>query len=369
MPSADPVSPARDVLPGLFDLPGCPACRHVTDASDSYLTALALGGHRDAEILTKLAAARGLCALHTRGLFAHPAAVARLCVVYRHVVDAALADIAARPMACPPCEQAAIAADGFFRHLLDEATRGDRRTYKGHGGLCVPHLRQAAVARRGADILWLVRFMIVRLTAPVPPGLDVLVGRISDPLQIRPSCVVCAAAAEAARSDRGGEANECLCAQHLRDEVDAAGRTVPDVLARQASLHASRLAQVVDGRSRNLGNYLSVRARRALADPQCPVCRRVDMACAHAVSRVAAALGEPAPGSIDELTLCLRHARDVHAVDHDAGRLADAVVLAMGQRVRDELTAAAEMTAVLRAAAFLDGSAFASPAEVPLRCA
>jgi hypothetical protein len=382
--SAEPVSPVPPVVLfgspyGLFDVPGCPACRYVAEASEQYLAWLALDGYRNADVLARLTASLGMCAAHTRRILALPGASAGLAAGYRQVIEAALGDCGAASATCPACDHDAIAADRLFGYLLGEATRGDRRTYKQHGGLCVPHLRGAAVARRGADILWLIRFMIVRLTAP-SPSLEVLAGHADEtgqPVRPGPShqnpamCVVCAAGAEAARAELEDMADECLCAQHLRDALTAGCRPA-ELLTEQAALHAARLAQVVDGRARSLGNYLSVRARRALADPDCPVCRGFDAACARTVARVAGALREPWSASSARPSLCLRHAGDVSAVDPHAGRIAHAYVCESGQQLLGELTAAGErgaaerltgsiaplMTAVRRAAVFLDGSTF-----------
>jgi hypothetical protein len=385
--SAQPVSPAPAVLPfgpllGLFDQPGCPACRHLAEATEEYLTWLALEGCRGADVLSRLCASRGLCPAHSRGLLTETGAIPWIVLAYRDAIEAAVADVAARPAPCPACEHASSAADRLFGYLLGDATRGDRRTYKQHGGLCLPHLRLAAVARRGADILWLVRFMIVRLTAP-SPSLDLLAGHAGAATPLAPPdpsgedlamCAVCAAAAEAARSERDGTAADCLCPLHLRSMVMAAGSRATDVLAGQAALHAARLSQVVDGRARSLGNYLSVRARRALADPDCPVCRRSVAASMQAIAHVVGALRQSASASPASLDLCLRHARDLSAVDQDAGRIAQAHLSHRGRRLLRQLTAVAEievaghrtgsgqsaMTAVRRAAVFLDGSAFAA---------
>ena len=391
MSSAQRVSPVPPVLPfgsafGLFDHPGCPACRHLAEATEEYLRWLALEGCRDVGVLNRLSASRGLCPAHTRGLLAEPGAIPGLVLAYRYVVGAAVGDIAARPTACPGCEHAACAADWLFGYLLGEATRGDRRTYKQHGGLCVPHLRRAAVARRGADILWLVRFMIARLTAP-SPSLDLLAGQAgaatllasSSPTGEDPAiCAVCAAEAEAARSERDSAAGDCLCPQHLHDAVTAAGSEAPDLLAEQAALHAARLGQVVDGRASSLGNYLSVRALRALADPDCPVCRCSAAASARAIADVVSALRRSRSASSAPVDLCLRHVCDVNDVDQDAGCIARAHLSRRGQRVLGQLTAVAEMdvaghrtgsvasasTALRRAAAYLDGSAFGTGSAV-----
>jgi hypothetical protein len=386
VPEASPVSAVR-----LFDLPGCPACRHVAQATQAYLAWLALDGYRDDTVLSQLSASPGLCAAHTCRLLAQPGAAARLTTVYRHVIEAAVGDVAPWPGACPACEHAASAVDQMFGYLLGEATRGDRRTYKQHGGLCLPHLRGAAVARRGADTLWLVRFMIVRLTVEAP-SLDVLAGFVieagllpfpgqsgNDPAM----CVVCAAGVEAARSDGDDPAKECLCPRHLCDVVLAAHRGAADMLAQQAALHTARLGRVVDGRSRSLGNYLSVRARRALTDTGCPVCRRSEAARTDAIADVAGALRQPRAAVPAQLALCLRHARDVHAVDQHAGRNALAYLSDRGQQVVAELVAAADndvaghlsrsgalaMTAVRRAAVFLDGSALCPGAAATPRAA
>jgi hypothetical protein len=377
--STVPAVPSGSSL-GLFDLPGCPACRYLAGASAAYLRWLALSGCRDADVLSQLNASRGLCPSHTRGLLAEPGAALRLVVAYSHVIEAAVGDVAARPVACPACEHASLAADRLFGYLLGEATRGDRRTYKKHGGLCVPHLRRAAVARRGADILWLVRFMIVRLTAP-SPGLDLLAGDAWAATGVAPSgpsaedpamCAVCAARAEATRLEQDGVAGDCLCPQHLHDAVMAAGSGATDLLTEQAALHAARLGQVVDGRARTLGNYLSVRARRALAEPDCPVCRNSATAVTEAIAGVVSALAQPRTASSARLDLCLRHAHDVNAADQHAGRIANAHLSHRGQRLLGELKAVAEtdvaghlpgsvasaMAAARRAAVFLDGSAF-----------
>jgi hypothetical protein len=386
--SAEPVPEVPPVTaPRLFDVPGCPVCRRVTQATQEYLAWLALDGYRDADILNRLSASGGLCATHTRRLLAQPGAATRLIAVYRHVVEAAVGDVAGGPAACPACEHAAGAADQMFGYLLGEATRGDRRTYKQHGGLCLPHLRGAAVARRGADVLWLVRFMIVRLTAE-SPSLDVLAGYASAVRQLVPSlptedaaiCLVCAAGATAACSERDGAAEEWLCPQHLRDKVITGGKAAQDLLAAQAALHAARLTQVVDGRARSLGNYLSVRARRALADPACRVCRSSETACATKIADLARTLRLPGATSSAPLVLCLRHVREVHAVDQHAGRTARARLSDRGQQILAQLMAAAgndvaghlsasgtsATAAVRQAAAFLDGSAFGVGAPVTL---
>lgn len=388
MSSAQPVSPVPPVLPvssapGLFDLPGCPACRHLAVATEEYLQWLALEGCRDADVLSRLTASRGLCPAHTGGLLAEPGAVPALIPAYRHVIEAAVGDVAARPAVCPACEHASSAADRLFGYLLDEATRGDRRTYKQHGGLCVPHLRRVAVARRGADILWLVRFMIVRLTAS-PASLDMMADHAGAATPLAPlgpsgadpaMCAVCAAGAAGAAvamSHRDGAAARCLCPPHLRGAVMAAGGDAADLLAEQAALHAARLGQVVDGRARSLGNYLSVRARRALADPDCPVCRGSEAARTQAIADVVSALRQSGSASAAPVDLCLRHARDVGDVNQDADRSMTAYLSDRGQRILGELKAVAQIdaagrfagsvgsatTALRRAALYLDGSAF-----------
>jgi len=372
-----PESLSLDSAHALFDQPGCPACRHASAAIESYLEWLAGAGHRDAATLNRLSESRGMCAAHTRRLLARPGTAARLRTLYGHVIDAALQDIQARPAGCPACEHAGIAGDRLLGFLIDEATRGDRRTYKEHGGLCLPHLRRAAVCRRGADILWLVRFMVARLTEP-SPGMDLLTGH-GEPVPAGgdlAECVVCGAAAEAERAERSRRntaGGDCLCPQHLREvaRVRVAGDEAADLLTRQAALHAARLTRVLDGRSRRLGNYLSVRAREALSDPDCPVCLSRETAAEREISRVAMALSECCPTSSARLELCFRHARDVHAVDQQAGATADAQLRIRGRQILAKMRPDCEhdagvqmaaslgqsATAVRRAAGFLDGSA------------
>jgi hypothetical protein len=360
--SAIPVSPVPERASlgsgrGLFDQLGCPACRYVAEATDAYLDWFAQAEWRD--MLSRLSDSRGMCVAHTGRLLARSGAGARLRVVYQHVIEAALEDIAASPASCPACEHARTAADRLLGFLLDEATPGDRRTYKEHGGLCLPHLRRAAVCRRGADILWLVRFMIVRLTVAAP-GLDVLIGSAEDTSagEDQLECLVCVVGAEATRSQRDREVRQCLCIRHVRVAAMTAEAGMAGVVAGQAALHAARLERVLGGRSRRLGNYLSVRAREALADPDCPVCRGREAVSEQEVSRVAEALRDRDSASSAELALCFRHARDLLRVDEQAGRVVEAYVRACGRQLIGQLKAPDDdAAAVRRVVAFLDASA------------
>ena len=353
LPSAAPVPRSPSVLllgsaAGLLTAPGCPACRYAAESSEAYLTWFALEGHGDAQMLGRLCASRGMCGRHTRRLWTQPGAASRLTAVYKYVVAAAMEDPGAVPASCPACEQEAAAEDRVLGILLEEVE--DRRQYKLHGGLCLPHLRRAARLNRKRDVRWLVRFMIERLSEP-GPGLDLIAGwpdpdadsraalRADLPLRLPVSgawtCSVCWAAADRERlrlSDPSLACGprpaalpaECLCARHLRDAV-LADRGAAAMLAWQAARHADRLAQVIDGQRQRLGIshrwWPSSRARRALAYPDCPICRDSEEAVSDEIDRRRTALRDGGRDPLTGLAMCARHVSRLHAVDELAGRL------------------------------------------------
>jgi hypothetical protein len=415
MPSAAPVpgSPAMMLLgsaTGLLDRPGCPACRYVAEAAEGYLARFALDGHHDAGVLTRLCAARGMCPPHTRRLLSQPGAAGRLTAIYRYVVEAAMAGFGRPGARCPACEHDDAAADRVLGVLSDEALGCDRQAYEQHGGLCLPHLRRAAVTGASPNLTWLVRFMIARLDAA--PGLDaaavlaVLAGgpdrdaeaRLALRLALpgRPdagrgrTCQVCWAAADAERGQLAAgiaagrwlaprSAADCLCTGHLRDVAvstdGAAGRAAGRLPAAQARLQAARLAEALDGRARRPGlsiRFRSARARDALAQPDCAVCAGRDSAGRREISRVLDVLRGLPPGAPAAITICLRHAHALYGQDQQAGRLAQATLGGPASELQRELADAfanatwqrrgqptgPEMTAWRRAAAFLDGAVF-----------
>ncbi len=394
MPSAAPVPRSPSVLllgsaAGLLTTPGCPACRYTSESSETYLTWFALEGHSDPDVLQVLRKSRGMCARHTRRLLAQPGADARLTAVYKYVVAAAVADLGPQRAGCPACAQEAAAADRVLDILLEEFTSATKTEYKLHGGLCLPHLRRAARRTRHHEVRWLLRFMIARLSAP-EPDLDLMAGwpdgdadtraRMraalppSYPATAPDTCSVCWSSADfermhlnAVSSGRSAAAPDLLCGPHLRDAADAFG-----LLAQQAEGQAIRLARALDGQPRLLGiapGWLSAAARRALADPDCPVCRGSGQAAADELGRVRAWLRRAArpPATVP---LCARHATWLHGIDAQAGRLAAGALGDHAARLATELDTAfrmrtwahrndsrgPEMNAWRRAAVFLDGS-------------
>jgi hypothetical protein len=399
MPGAVPLPRSPSVLllgdaAGLLTAPGCPACRYTAESSDTYLSWFALEGHGDPDVLQGLGASRGMCARHTRRLIGQPGAASRLTAVYRYVVAAVTRDPGADPAGCPACDQEAAAEDRVLGTLLDDLAGGDRSEYKTHGGLCLPHLRRTARRARNLDVRWMIRFMIARLCS-AEPGPDVLAGaadpdahfraglrgaaRSAPPAGACPACWAAAARerallAEARASGTGGRgtlAAAGLCRQHLRDAASGV------LLAWQADVAAGRLAAVLDGKPRLLGiapGWLSARARRALADPDCAVCTGSERAAADELRLVSSAPRDgatrqhrPQPSSAQ---LCTRHVARLRAVDAAAGRravtelaerarhLVSQLDADFGTRIRESRVSGAGpgVTAWRRAAVFLDGS-------------
>jgi hypothetical protein len=401
LPSAAPVPRSPSLLllgsaTGLLIAPGCPACRYAAESSEAYLTWFAVEGHGDAQMLRQMCSSRGMCGRHTRRLLSQPGAAGRLTAVYKYVVSAAIADPSAAPASCPACDQEVAAEDRVLGILLEEVP--DRMQYKLHGGLCLPHLRRAGRLNRKRDVRWLIRFMIKQLSEPAP-SLDLIAGqpdqdadsraafRADLPLR-RPvsgpwTCAACWAVADAERvrladASASGESQpgtfpaDCMCPLHLRD----VGGGAIGMLAREAARHADRLAQTLDGQRQRLGIapgwWLSSRARRALADPDCPVCRGSQQASAGEIDRQRIALRDAERHPQSVLPLCVRHLSRLHAADPLAGQLAASALRGYaGQLLGDLDTAFAmrtwahrndarglEMTAWRRAAVFLDGSVF-----------
>jgi hypothetical protein len=402
VPSATPVprGPSTLLLGSAADLltrAGCPVCRYAAESAEAYLAWFALEGHHDTDVLSRVVAARGMCPSHTRRLLTQPGASSRLAAVFRYVIEAAMRDPFARPAPCPACEHDAAAEDRVLEALLDQVEGGDRQAYKRHGGLCLPHLRRAANVHRKVDLRWLTRFMIFRL-GDQAPDIELIAG-LGDPdagarallrnvLETqRPgagsaTCSACWAAANAERSaiaesmraSRGAAARpeECLCTTHLRD-CALLGAADPEFLACQAECQAARLHAVVVTKPRLLGisaSWLSTRARRALGDPDCRVCRSRDEAAMEEIAQIGAAVRAIEPSTRVQLTVCVQHARRLHDLDAAVGRMVWKSVATEGDQLLRELEAAfaketwahrgeargAEMTAWRRAATFLDGA-------------
>ena len=392
MSGATPVPRGPSVLllgssAGLLSVHGCPACWYVAESSEMYLTWFAVEGHADPDALHRLRASRGMCARHTRCLLAQPGAAARLTAVYRYVVAEAARDVGADAAGCPACDQETRAEDRTLSTLMDEFTAESRGQYRQHGGLCLPHLRRAARRYRSQDLRWLIGCMIRRLRAP-DPGLDLLAGgpdpdagtraalRARLPAGTAATCQVCWAAAHAERArlediwqtrsrGPGIPPPVCLCSTHLRDAAPAGS-----LLAWQAEREAQRLATVLDSRPRLLGiapGWMSPRARRALADPDCAVCRAAGEAAVASIAGIPAMLRN-ASGTPQRPLLCTRHASRLQAADAEAGRVVLGTLSEYAHGLLAELDAAfgrhrqrdgaggAELSAWRRAAVFLDGS-------------
>ncbi|HXW47531.1 MAG TPA: hypothetical protein VEL03_22235 [Streptosporangiaceae bacterium] len=400
MPSAAPIPRGPSVLllgspAGLLGRPGCPACWYTAETGDAYLSWFALEGHGDADMITRVCASRGMCASHTRRLLDQPGAAARLTAVYRYVVRAAIGDLGAEPAPCPACEQLSAARDRVLGLLLEGLCEADRRAYEQHGGLCLPHLRRAVLTAAHGDVRWLVRFMASRLS-DARPGMDVLAGGPDPDAQARAghrgalarrlspgqpwTCSVCWAAAswertslaDLAAASPASAARDVLCSMHLRDLVLLAP-AADDLLGCHAAAQRERLGQVLDGKPRLLGiapGWLSVRARRVLAEPDCAVCHGMRTAAGRATGQIAAGRSELMPAAF---RLCVRHIRGLRAVDPVARHLASEAAREYGAALLTELDEAvgkrtqaptvggsghARGNAWRQAAAFLDGAVF-----------
>ena len=412
MPAATPVPRGPSVLTlysaeDLLTAPGCPVCRYAGETSDRYLGWFALQAHAETGTITRLCAALGMCARHTRGLMSQPGAATRLTAVYRYVLVAArdrLAGHAAPLAACPACEHDGSAAnralDTLLEGLADPSVKDRCRQL---GGLCIPHLRAAAARGHRRVVTWLAETMTLTVSAR-PPGAEWLAGMDRDAV-VRavlrqalaaaaiPGSDMCTACLAAAHSERDrlaqlpglatrGNAQDAallLCAGHLADAAVAAGpgASTRALLAWQAEcLFASFSGPSRGGRSGNPAAWLRGARRRADSAGACAVCRDRDDAARRALDDVRSGTRTAPERADGQVTLCVRHLLSLRAADPRAGQVTARRSVDHADLLIAELTAAfrkgtwahraetrgTEMTAWRRAAAFLDGGVFCGSA-------
>jgi hypothetical protein len=406
VPSASPLprSPSVLVLGHADELltgRGCPVCRYVSEASEHYLTWFALEAHADAVMLAGLTASLGMCPRHTRRLIGQPGAATRLTAVYLYVIRASAKALTARgwrPRGCPACQHDTAAADRALDILLyGVGAAGFRERYQEAGGLCIPHVRAAAVRCRRPGQAWLAQVALIRLDAR-PASAALLAGDLDQDADTRTrmraalpppgaaaagSCAICRAAAHVERARLEQAAHQdilgaqpspelCLCAVHLQDAVITAGRAAQALLAWQAGCQAAGLARLASASPRRGGlTWRGAWRRRPPAGMNCPVCRDYHDATRgeleHQVTGRASGDADHA-----ESRLCVRHVLRLQAADAGACPAMTTAAVNRAGALGAELAEAfrkdtwghrreargAEMTAWLRAAAFVDGAVF-----------
>ena len=408
MPSAAPIPRGPTVLTlytaaDLLTGPGCPVCRYADEAGDRYLAWFALEGHADAVTITRLCASLGMCPRHTRGLMSQPGAARRLTAVYRYVVEAArdrLSGRAASIGTCPACEHDHGAAGRALDTLLDGLTDGSvRERCRELGGLCIPHLRTAAVRGDRRSVAWLSHTMTAAVsTWPARPGWLAGTDHDADARAVLrraaaaitpPGPDTCAACLEAARSENdhlaqilrtGGrdqpDRRLLLCVAHLNDAVAAAGqRDVLALLAWQAGCLAVAVSRRPASSARRMlrdpASWILPR-RRADGSDGCPVCLAGQDAAQRVVDDLRASLRASHPAPYCRAPLCVRHLLGLRALDPWAGHVTARGAMERAEMLIAELNEAfgkstwarrheirgPEMTAWRRAAAFLDGDVF-----------
>jgi hypothetical protein len=406
MPAAAPVPRGPTVLTlgtaaDLLTRPGCPVCRYTAEAGDRYLAWFALEGHADTVTITRLCSSLGMCARHTRALMSQPGAARRLTAVHRYLVRAArdrLAGRPARPADCPACEHddgaAGRSLDVLLEGLADDLVR---ERYRELGGLCVPHLRAASARGDRQALTWLAHTMTAAVSArPADTGwlaggdhdADTrLVLRSALPAAAVPGSGACAACLAAGRSEHdclawiagGGcgrpDARLLLCGDHLSDLIVLAGQPgAASLLAWQANSLAAALTRPASPLGRKPGGpagWLRSWRRGPGPDP-CPVCLASGAAAQRAVDDLRGWLRAAHPAPNRRLPLCVRHLLGLIAADPWAGHVAAPGAIERADMLIAELDTAfskgtwmhrheatgPEMTAWLRAGAFLDAGLF-----------
>jgi len=409
VPAATPLPgrPSALVLGSVEDLlgqPGCAVCRHAAQASDRYLAWFALESHADPVTIARLRASLGMCPGHTRAVMRQPGAPIRLTAVFRYFMQSARACLGSRPATlrpCPACEHDRAAADRAMSIVLDGMTEirlQDRDP--GLGGLCLPHLRDAAAQarRRGHRRLLLA---LAAGAAGATPSMDMLAGAPDHDADERArlrallppgteipagSCPACLAAARAEARRLARDADDsgdqpadggrgaCLCAVHLRDVAAIRPDLAPAMLAAQSGFAADAASRLLSARpwpgSRNSRGR---RARhRLLPGAQaCSVCAAAESAARQALGRCQV-IASTTPPPATAACLCVRHVLAVRAASQAAGAVASAAATARADVLIEQLAEAfrkntwahrheprgPEMAAWQRAAVFLDGRVF-----------
>jgi hypothetical protein len=400
-PSVLTLYSAADLLTG----PGCPVCRYAAEASDRYLGWFALEGHAQPETITRLCASLGMCARHTRALMGQPGAAIRLTAVYRYIMTAARDRLAGRVTtlaACPACEHDGAACcralDTLLEGLADGEAMGRCREL---GGLCIPHLGEAAAQRQRTVVTWLTETMRETVAArPARP--EWLAGTDHDaevravlrqalPATGMPGSGACSACLAAAQSERdslaqlpgltGASAGDpdpglALCAGHLADAAAAAyGGGLRALLAWQAGCLVSAARprpRPARRATRNPAAWLRTARRRPGHSRECVVCRARSDAAQRALDDLRGDLRASPQASHRPAALCVRHLLILRAADPWAGQATADGAVGRADLLIGELAEAFQLStwarrhgapgpesaAWRRAAAFLDGGVF-----------
>ena len=414
MPSATPLprGPSHLTLFGAEDLlspDGCPVCRYVAEAGDRFLGWLALEGHAEAGMITRLCRSLGFCPVHTRGLLGQPGAEGRMTAVYTYLLRAAggyLAEGTSPPAPCLACTRDAEAAERALDTLLTGLREQDLRDrYLAARGLCLPHLRDA-IPRSGRRLAaWLAGDMLSRLSVG-PPRLTVLAGEPDADADLRirlraslPAALphfqrsdVCGACLTACRLERDALARSAdsadgqagagsfagLCPAHLRDAC--AGPAAAPLLALETGRWTAWLGGLTPA-PRLSGAFSKLAARhhgwRGGGGPRgCPACRAASTAETWVGQATLAGCAAAQPHG-----LCLRHVIWLRRRDPGsagpavqmAARRTESVLADLEEAFRKRAWAhrheprGREMTAWQRAAALVDGRVYGGGPPAPLR--
>ncbi len=408
MPAASPLPRHPGVLTwdgavGLLTRRGCPVCHYTSEASERYLTWFALEGHSDTTTITRLTRSLGACAQHTRRLMSQPGAAARLTAVYPYLLRAARDRLAGKEtplLGCPLCDHDKDATSRALDTLLDDfADPVVRDRCAELGGLCVPHLSDAAATGHRKAVTWLIEIMTQTLITP-GASLRWVAGDASHDADIRavlgrgasgpaePGSYVCTACldgvwAEPARiarvvtiSSEGlpDDPDLLLCASHLADAVRQT-RDRPalvSLLAWQANAHiADRFARHLPSLrtgARKVAGLLRIAGHAD--DPKCAACRAHSAAARRALDEYRHRLRASAAARDQLPVLCVRHVLGLRTLDPWAGQViarhsitvADMLIAELASmnarsRHRDQAISAGA-AAWRRTAAFLDGNVF-----------
>ena len=328
-----------------------------------------------AEMHAQLRAAMGMCPAHSRRLAEQFGEGPAMTIVMREALAGARQLVHGESEAgtCPACATLTTAAADAAHMVVDALGHpGNVRRYREHGGICLPHLFDAAATADAPTLALLAQRLLESLGTRTGPELDVLLGGVDDDAARRAAwcarlpdlpgaastveslcrtldidtCPVCLAAGhgerrflrwllQASRDEDPSLRNDPgeLCPAHLHDAAlldrGAAGLAIERKRAvTMAGLNdlVGRLATGAGatGRRRRSEPALADTVRGALVSPhRCPACRARAAVERSQLELLAASLAlSPVRARYEESHgLCVRHA--LRLGDGAAGALAN----------------------------------------------
>lgn len=310
----------------LLGVDACPSCTYLAEAERSFFSWFAIESHTVAQMQAKLRAAMGMCPAHSRRLVQQLGEGPIMTIVMREALAGARQRVHGEvdAGACPACASLTTAAQDAAHMVVNALVAADNASrYREHGGVCLPHLLDAAATADAATLVLLAQRLLESLEANTGAPLHHLLSGVDDDATRRAeyyahlpdlpdggstidivrrqlaidTCPLCLAAGhgevrylrwllQASRDHDPSLRNDPgeLCSAHQHDaallDAGAAGLAIERKRAVTMAGLADLMRQLAEnpppatGRRRRAEPVLADAVRGALVSPhQCPACR------------------------------------------------------------------------------------------------